>query len=701
MKYALFFVLASLCLYPQVKVAADPPPAPVLEVYKNPKMPIEARVRDLTSKLTQPEKYTLLALTQSEGLITAPIPRLGIPSIRTADAPQGVRDGQSTFFPMGIVMASTWDPPLIRRVGAAIGQEAKAHNRQIIYGPDVNIHRSPQGGRNFESFSEDPFLSARMGAAYVMGEQGEGVAVCIKHYACDEEETNRTGLNVLVDERALREIYLPGFYAACHQADAWSIMPALDLVNGAYSAENMHLLSDILKGEWGYDGMVLGDWGSVHTTVGGVTAGDDMEMPTANQYSPAALQGALDRKQITQAQIDDMARRVVRLIVRTGLVDGHPPVGGSLNTPEHQKLALQVAQEGVILLKNNAHVLPLDPAKVKTIAVIGPNAAVNSLGGRWSADLQPFYSISVLDALKKRVGDKIAVTFAEGCPRGTPATGSFIADAATLASKADVAVVVIGLDKDMEGENLDPPNLRLPGDQDKLVQAVAAANKKTIVVLVNGTPLLMDQWLGSVPSVIESWYAGQDAGTAVTSVLFGDVNPSGKLTDTLAVKREDYPDFGNFPGNGSTVYYAEGIYVGYRHFDKHHLLPLFPFGYGLSYTTFAYSALEVPAVLKRGQPITVRVTVQNTGKRAGDEIVQLYVHDLAPKVDRPIRELKGFQRVSLKPGEKKQVTFTLDENAFAFYNVLLKRWQSNDGQYAVEIGASSRDLRAKSVLRLQ
>ena len=701
------FALAGFCLIAAGIAGADPPaaapatPAAAPAVYTDPKAPTEVRVSDLLGRLTQPEKFSLLSLQQMEGLTTPPIPRLGIPAIRTADAPQGVRDGQSTFFPMGIVMASTWDPPLIHRVGVALGQEAKAHNRQIIYGPDVNIHRSPQGGRNFESFSEDPFLSARLAVAYIQGEQSEGVATCVKHYACNEQETDRMSVNVQVDERALREIYLPAFYASCHQAQAWSIMPALDRVNGSFSAENTHLLSDILKTEWGYDGMILGDWGSIHDTAAAINAGNDMEMPHPNHYSPIALQAALDGKLITQAQIDDMVRRILRLMARTGLLDGKPPAGGALNTPEHQKLALQVAQEGITLLKNTGHLLPLDRAKIKTIAVIGPNAAVNSLGGRWSADVHPFDSVSVLDALKKKLGDKVAVSFAEGCPRTAPAGGTSVADAAALAGKADVAIVVVGLDNNIEGENLDPPSLRLPGDQDKLIQAVAAANKNTIVILVNGTHILMDQWLAKTPGVIESWYAGQDAGTAVADVLFGDVNPSGKLPDTLAVRREDYPDFGNYPGSGGNVRYAEGLYVGYRHFDKHNVAPLFPFGYGLSYTTFAYSGLLVPPVMKRGQTVPVKVTIQNTGKRAGDEIVQLYVHDLAPKVDRPVRELKGFQRVSLKPGEKKQVVFPLDEGALAYYNVQFHRWKSNEGAYAIEIGASSRDIRAKGILRLQ
>ena len=699
-------MLALLCMVSPILEAQTPalPPAPLAAsapIYSDPKAAIETRVADLLGRMTQAEKLSLLSLVQVDGLTTPPIPRLGISALRTADAPQGVRDGQSTFFPMGIVMASTWDPALIRRVGVALGQEAKAHHRQIVYGPDVNIHRSPQGGRNFESFSEDPFLSARLAVAYIEGEQSQGVAVCVKHYACNEQENGRDSLNVRIDERTLREIYLPTFEASCREAHAWAIMPALDHVNGQWSAENTHLLTDILKNEWGYDGLVLGDWGSVHDTAPAIAAGNDMEMPHPNKYSPAAVQAALESKQITQAQVDDMVRRTLRLMARTGLLDGgKPPAGAALNTPEHQQLARQVAQEGIVLLKNAGNLLPLDPAKVKTIAVIGPNAAVNSLGGRWSADVQPFYSVSVLDGLTKAVGGKIAVTYAEGCPRVAPASGTSIADAAALAAKADVAIVVVGLDNSIEGENLDPPSLYLPGDQDKLINAVEAANKNTVVVLVNGTHILMDRWLDNTPGVLESWYAGQEAGSAVADILLGRVNPSGRLPDTLAVRREDYADFGNYPGTNGTVTYAERLYVGYRHFDAAKITPLYPFGYGLSYTTFAFSALHVPPVMKRGQSVAVRVTVQNTGRRAGAEVVQLYVRDLAPKVNRPVRELKGFQRVSLQPGEKKQVVFLLDESALAYYNVAFHHWKANEGRYAVEIGASSRDIRVQGVTTL-
>ncbi len=672
-------------------------------VYADPKAATEARVSDLLARLTQPEKMSLLALTQVDGLTTPPIPRLGIPALRTADAPQGVRDGQSTFFPMGIVIASTWDTALIRQVGAALGQEAKAKNRQVVYGPDVNIHRTPQGGRNFESFSEDPFLSARMGVAYIEGEQAEGVAACVKHYVCNNQENARDSINVQVDERALREIYTPAFDAAVREAHSWSLMPALNRVNGQWNAENTHLLGEILRTDWAYDGLVIGDWGAVHETVPAIAAGTDMEMPHPDHFSAATLTDALTKKQITQAQIDGMDRNVLRLMVRTGMLDGHAPVGAALNTPAHQHLARRVAQEGITLLKNAGDLLPLGRGKIKTIAVVGPNAAVNSLGGRWSADVKPFYSVSVLDGIKKAAPD-VAVTYAEGCPRTAPAAGTAIADAAAMAGKADIAVVVVGLDNNIEGESLDPPNLSLPGDQDRLIQAVSAANKNTIVVLVNGTHVLMSPWLDHVPGVLESWYAGQDAGSAVADILFGDVNPSGRLTDTLAARREDYGDWGNYhlyPGVNGTVTYAEGIYVGYRHFDKAGIAPLFPFGFGLSYTSFAFSGLQVSPVMKRGGAAHVRVVVQNTGKRAGAEVVQLYVRDLAPKVDRPVRELKGFARVTLLPGEKKAMTFSLDERALSYYNVAMHRWKANAGRYAVEIGASSRDIRATSMLRLE
>jgi len=670
-------------------------------VYANPNAPTETRVSDLLGRLTQPEKFSLLALIgygDPFKLDLPAIPRLGIPALRTIDSPAGLRDGQATAFPMEVVMASTWDPALVRQVGKALGEEARAKNRQIVYGPCVNIPRTPQDGRYFENFSEDPFVSAQMATAYVEGMQSQGVAACIKHFVCNDQETDRHNLNVAVDERTLHEIYLPAFDAAVHKAHVWALMPALGRVNGAFCAQSKPLMTDLLRTQWSWDGLAVSDWGSVHSTVDSMNAGTDVEMPQPDFYNPPAFTQALQSGQITQTEIDDAVRRVLRLMVRTGMLN--PPAAPSLaavNSPAHQALARRVAAEGITLLKNTDNLLPLRHA-LKSLAVIGPNAQDTQLGGRWSAEVRPFYQISILDGIKNKVGPGVTVSFAQGCPRTGPGTPGEIAKAAALAAGANVAVVVVGTDNNYEGEELDPPDLHLPGDQKKLIQAVAAANPHTVVVLNCGTPLLMGSWLPRVSGLLETWYSGQEAGRAAADILFGDVNPSGRLAGTWASEREDYSDWTNYPGAGHFVRYMEGVYVGYRHFDQAHLKPLFPFGYGLSYTTFAYSHLQMPSVQQIGAPATVHVAVQNTGKRAGDEIVQLYVRPLAPKVDRPIRELKSFARVSLLPGETKTVTLTLAPSAFAYWDIKTHRWQPDPGAYALDIGASSRDIRLSGIL---
>jgi len=825
-------------------------PAAKPAVYTNPKAAIEDRVADLLGRMTLPEKLSILALEapDSQRLNTPAIPRLGVPSLRTADAPQGVHDGQVTVFPTGITMASTFDPALIMKVGETIGQEARARDRQVIYGPDLNMHRTPQGGRGFESFGEDPFLTATMGVAYVKGMQSQGVAACAKHFVCNDQETGRHDINTVVDDHALHEIYLYPFEAAVKEAHIWTIMDSLGRVNGPWAASSIPLQIDTLKGAWGFDGVIISDWGSVHDTVEAANAGTDIEMPQPQFFSADNLNAALKSGKVTQAVIDEKVRRIIRLMVRTGRLDGTKPLDASVvNSVPHQKLALQVAREGIVLLRNQAKILPLDRARINSIAVIGPNAAVNQLGGRWSADVTPAYSVSILDGIKSKAGGKIKINYAEGTPlttaaispiptefltppdakpgehglraeyftnpglQGAPAltrvdpqinfdwnsnqpaptvprenfstrwTGTltptvtghytmqldsddgsrlFIDDkqiidywsghgtgnvqatgidlvagkaykirveqfqggggagcylgwiaptpgkeefteAIAAAKASDVAVVVVGLSNNIEGEELDPPDLYLPGKQDALIQAVAAANKNTIVVLANGTPILMEKWLSHVPAVVEQWYAGQEAGNAVAEVLFGDTNPSGRLTDTLAARRQDYPDFGNYPGSNGVVKYEEGIYIGYRHFDKKNIAPVYPFGYGLSYTTFAYSALKLPAAVKGGQPTQAQVTVRNTGARAGATVAQLYVHAVSPKTDRPVRELKSFQRVSLEPGAKATLTLPLDTRAFSRYDPTLKKWVADPGIYEIQVGESSRDIRVKGVVKVK
>ncbi len=701
-KTAIFGVLLFLCA---LCTRADAPAFGFVPnaVYANPSAPAEARVSDLLGRLSQPEKLSLMALIgygDPFKLDLPAIPRLGIPALRTIDSPAGLRDGQASAFPMEVVMASTWDPRLVKQVGAALGQEARAKNRQIVYGPCVNIQRTPQGGRYFENFSEDPFMDSQMATAYIDGMQSQGVAACIKHFVCNDQETGRHAINVAVDERTLHEIYLPAFQAAAQQAHVWSLMPALSRVNGEFCAQNKPLLSDTLQSQWGWDGLVVSDWGAVHSTADTLIAGTDVEMPQPQFFRPAALTSALLTGQITQAEIDDAVRRVLRLMVRTGMLN--PPAApnaAAVNSLAHQALARKVASEGITLLKNKNGFLPLSHA-LKSLAVIGPNAQDTQLGGRWSAEVHPFYQVSILDGIKQKAGPGVAVTYAQGCPRTGAGTPEDIAKAAMLAKRAEVAVVVVGTDNNYEGEEMDVPDLHLPGDQEKLIQAVAAANPRTVVVLNCGTPLLTQSWLPRVFGLLETWYSGQEAGHATADILFGDVNPSGKLTGTWGYAREDYSDWTNYPGAGNFVRYMEGVYVGYRHFDQAHIRPLFPFGFGLSYTTFAYSRLQMPRVQSIGAPVTVHVAVQNTGKRAGDEVVQLYVQPIGPKIDRPVRELKSFARVSLLPGQKKTVTLTLAPPAFAYWNAKTHGWQTDPGAYALDIGASSRDIRLTGVVHL-
>jgi beta-glucosidase len=811
-------------------------------LYKDPGAPLEQRVDDLFGRLTEDEKLSLLGGT---GFTTQPIPRLGVPPMVTADAGQGVRGGPegtlgpATAFPCGVEMASTWDPHLVSQTGQAIGEEArnKGQGVQIELGPAINIHRSPLGGRNGEYFTEDPFLDARLAVGFIRGLQGTGVAACVKHYACNNQEDDRGEVNVTVDERALREIYLPGFEAAVKEGKVMALMDAYNRVNGQHCSANPYLLKEILKKEWGFDGLVMSDWGAVHQR-DVVEKGNDLEMPTGEFMNVGNLKAALADGRVTQAAVDDSVHRILRTIIRTGLLDGplHPDPA-QVNSPAHDALALKVAEEGIVLLKNRKNLLPLDRAHVKSIAVIGQPAVDMQVDALGSPQVHPLRAVNFLDGIKAVAGhatvdyvaanlrgeplpasaitlpDKDAVhgfraeyfknrdlagppalvrtdesinlnspqPVAQGFPmtdfsaRWTgkltvPASGSYTftftgddgyriylgnkllidnwvqeaataksaavelqagqaydlrveyfqqggdytahmdwnppnsrpyADAVAAAKKSDVVVVFVST-MGSEGEGNDRPSMDLPDNQSALIRAVAATNKRTIVVLNNGTPVTMTDWLEKVPAVVESWFPGQDGGTALAAILFGDVNPSGKLPDTFAASRDEYPDFGNYPGTNDQVHYAEGIYVGYRHFDKDNIKPLFPFGYGLSYTAFRYSNPKLSgAALSPDGSITASVDITNTGKRAGEEVAELYIHDLHPKMDKPVRELKGFAKVALTPGETKTVDFTLTPRDLAYFDPAGEQWKADPGEYEIEIGASSRDIRQKMPVELK
>jgi beta-glucosidase len=705
--------------------------------FRDSRLPVERRVEDLLARLTLEEKVGMVS--GGSWMETRAVERLGVPALKMNDGPLGVRywspgvsagEGSvgTTAFPAGVAMAATWDVDLVRREGRAIGQQVRAFGRNMLLGPTVNIARLPQWGRNFEGYGEDPYLASRMAVAYIRGLQGEGVIGTVKHYAANNQEFERNRVDVKISERALHEIYLPAFKAAVQEAGAGSVMSAYNKVNGFWCAENPHLLTEILKKQWGFKGFVVSDWASTHSTVETANAGLDVEMPGAESLKPllsnpvfrkAGFMGgflapekllpAVNSGQVPRSRLDDMVRRILWAMFTNGLFDRQESATqGEVDTPEQQAVAREAAVKSMVLLKNAGGVLPIRAGSVRSIAVIGPNAAVARTGGGGSSKVTPRRpALSPLDGIKERAGTGIKVEYAPGCSmegedkaRETPeARAALIHEAASLAAKSDVALVFAGYSAETEQEMYDR-KLELPAGQDDLIRAVARANRNTAVVINSGGPVLMP-WIGQTPAVVAAWYLGQETGRAIASVLFGDTSPSGKLPVTFPRAWRDSAAYGNYPGKNLTVEYAEGIYVGYRHFDKKNIAPLFPFGYGLSYTTFAYSDLKVsPPKTTRGRPVEVSLSVRNSGSREGAEVVQLYVRDVQSSVDRPVRELKGFHRVALRPGESQTVSFTLDQNAMAFYDEGKKDWTAEPGVFEVQVGSSSRDIRLRGAFEL-
>ena len=659
-----------------------------------------------------------------------------------ADGPLGVRSwaGSSaitnasgnpvkvvaTSFPSGVAMAATWDRDLVQREGQAIAQEVKALGRDMILGPTVNINRVPLWGRNFEGYGEDPYLSARMGVAYIKGVQSEGVIPSLKHFAANNEEFERHRIDAYVDERTLHEIYLPAFKAGVQEAGVWTVMSAYNKLNGIHCAEDPDLLTGILQKEFGFKGFVISDWGSTYSTAPTVNAGMDLEMPggapmqawLATGQPVAAGNGAgwltadkvlaeVKAGTITESTINENVTRILRVIFQSGLFDHPHPGVGEVDTPAQRAVALQGATEGIVLLKNSDALLPLDAHKIHSIAVIGPNAAVARTGGGGSSLVKPKYAIAPLDGIKERAGQSMKVTYALGVgmeredpAQDTPeARAKSLNEAVEAASKADVAVVVVGRYPKLEGESFDVKTMDLPTGQDDLIQAVEKANPHTIVVLNTGDPVTMTKWLDETPALLDMWYGGQEGGHALAAILFGDANPSGKLPVSLPKKFEDSPAAANYPGENLKVNYAEGIYVGYRYYDTKNIAPAFPFGFGLSYTTFEYSDLKI--VRASGFRPEVSLKVKNTGSRHGAEVVQLYIHDGHSKIDRPIHELKRFDRVELQPGEEKTVYFELTRADLSYWSPETKTWTADPGTFEIQIGASSRDIRLRAPFELQ
>ena len=804
----------------------------------------------LINQMTLEEKVSLLS--GADSWHTRAIERLGIPAIRVTDGPHGVRrpyeDDSTSWpassFPTASAMAATWNTELMQQVGAALGEETRSKGCDVLLGPATNIHRAPLCGRNFEYFSEDPYLAGRMATAWIKGIQSQNVGASLKHYAANNAEFERNTISSDMQERTLREIYLPAFEMAVKEADPWTVMCSYNKINGVWASENHYLLSDILKDEWGYQGCVVSDWGAVHNRIKATNAGLDLEMPGLGELPIRILVDAVRRGVVPETAVDEAVRRILR-VVRLARRDGITPElqPGVSDTPEHRHLARLAAGEAIVLLKNEANLLPLDARRIRSIAVFGPNASEARIQGGGSAHVNPYYAVSPLAGIRSRAGQAIRVEFSQGCKNnvtppvldsanvlvpgsatdhgflasyylndsfaGEPAltrvepelrysnvplqlapgqpvfvrwqgvftapvageyqfslssagqsrmlvNGGLVVDhwtdpnlaefvsewpwqskfgaihleagqsydilveyaslpgsyrlaanydiplpadelerVAQMAARADVAVVCVGTTWEHETEGRDRASWELPGDQAELIRVVGRANPHTVVVLNNGAPLDISSWINKVPAVLEGWFNGQETGNAIADVLFGDVNPSGRLPDTYPVYYKDNPSYLNYPGENGHVLYGEGIFVGYRYYDAKDIEPLFPFGYGLSYTTFAYENMRISAAeINPDDPVNVSLEVRNTGSRAGKEVVQLYVRDLGSRLVRPPKELKGFLKVALEPGEVKTVSFTLTPRDLSYYDPAQKAWVADPGAFEVLAGASSRDIRA-------
>jgi len=701
--------------------------------YLDPSLPVEKRIEDLLPRLTLDEK---IGLVHANGMFrSGGVERLGIPYLWTADGPQGVREEGAldswasagwtndfaTALPPGATVAATWNPELAALCGKVIGEEARARNKHVMLAPGLNILRTPLCGRNYDYYGEDPWLSGRITVGYVKGLQGEQVAACIKHFAANNQETDRGFVDVQMDERTLREIYLPAFEAGVKEAGALSIMGAYNKFRGQYCCHNDYLLNQVLKGEWHFQGSVISDWGGTHDTREAALNGLDLEMvtplPGDANFLAKPYQAGIERGEFPRAGLEDKVRRNLRILFATGSVDGRRP--GSINTHEHQEIARRVAQEGIVLLKNGGSLLPIDPAKYQRIAVIGENAVRTFAVGGNSAGVKAFYEITALQGIQSRVAASADITYSTGYVqplrklawerdaagvRTSQLDPTYLAQAKVLADRAvkaakeaDLVIFVGGLCHQAYGddEGLDRVDLQLPSDQDVLIARIVAANPRTVVALIAGSPVAMP-WLDQVPAVLQAWYGGSEAGTALASVLFGDISPSGKLPCSFPKVISDSPAHRGgpraFPGEKGSVHYDEGLLVGYRWFDTKQIEPLFPFGHGLSYTTFSYRALSV-ATDAGNSAATVTCEITNAGSREGAEVVQVYVQPNKPSVVRPIKELKGFVKVLLKPGETRKVTIPLTGRSFAYYAPEQKGWVAEAGDYRILVGSSSRDIR--------
>ena len=828
-----FWTMVAVFVITVAAVAQNAAPAPA---------DVEARVESILSRMTLEEKIDLLGGVN--GYAVRGVPRLGVPQFLTADGPIGVRNyGPATAMAGGIALASTWDPQLALRVGTEIGRDARAKGVHFLLGPGVNLYRAPMNARNFEYFGEDPFLASRIAVGYIEGVQSQGVSATVKHFMGNNSEFDRHNIDDQIDERTMRELYLPVFEAAVKEAHVGAVMDSYNLTNGEHMTQNAMLDTDILKREWGFQGVLMSDWDATYDGVAAANAGLDLEMPGGRFMNRQTLEPALQQGLVTEATIDDKVRRILRVAVRFGWLD-RDQLDTSIPRYNQQgrEVALQAAREGIVLLKNDGGLLPLDKKTIHSIALIGPDAFPAVPVGGGSAGVQPFHAVSFLEGIGNYLGAGVKVYSDRGMPAvsdlanatqfsttadgstpglqadyftgaeldapaavsrvdahvnfgmgsrmqfaehtlsarwtgyftpksagphdfilqstgedggfyrlyvddalildhwkfskakldyatldltaaphkivleqrgrstwlggefrlGIVAHGPYVDDAAKkLAAQADVVIVAAGFDPESESEGSDR-TFALPPGQDELISAMAAANKNTIVVISSGGGTDMRAWIDHVPGLIEAWYPGQEGGTALAEILFGDVDPSGKLPVTFDRSWEESPVHDSYypPGGTSKLTYSEGVFTGYRGYDHASRTPLFPFGYGLSYTTFSFSNLSItPSSTGDGQ-CAVSFDVTNTGARAGDDVAEVYVGDAHASVPRPPKELKGFARVSLQPKQTQRVTVTLNRRSFSYYDVAGKTWRADAGQFQVLVGSSSAQIELRGSVTL-
>lgn len=699
------------------------------------KVQMEKRIEKLIKKMTLEEKVGLLH--GNSKFYVAGVERLGIPEWSLSDGPHGVRaeinrhdwayagwtNDSASYFPTGTAFAAAWNPELAYRRGEVLGEEARWRKKDVLLGPGVNIIRSPLCGRNFEYMSEDPYMNSVLAVAYIKGLQSRDVACSVKHFAVNNQETNRTTVDVECSERALREIYLPAFKAAVQEGGALTVMAAYNKFRGEFCAENNYLVRKILRNEWGFDGVYVTDWGAAHSTVPSMEAGLDLEMGTLidkyeDWYYANPLIEAVKSGKIPMSLVDEKVGDVLRVMIKTNVLDPKKRFGpGFMNTKEHQQATYDAAAEAIVLLKNQNNLLPLDFSSIKSLAVIGDNATRKHSNGGLSSEIKAVYEVTPLEALRAKWGDKVDIrfaqgyeklsTFVEGSNNGqssgtfsskTQESDALLKEAVEVARTSDVALLVCGLNHDYDTESFDRLNMDIPYGQVELIQEVVKANPRTIVVMIAGSPLNMAAVDICSPAIVWAWFNGMEGGNALVDVLSGKVNPSGKMPFTTPVSLDQSPAhaLGNFPGRDLKVNYEEDILVGYRWFDTKGLPVVYPFGYGLSYTTFDYSNLNTDKeTYDQADTIQATFTLTNTGDREGAEVAQLYVSDPVCSVMRPVKELKGFKKVFLKPGESRRITLDIPVSSLAFYSEAQSQFVVEPGEFILQLGASASDIKQR------